>query len=177
MEMTTSEIVRNFREAKNKRMQISILADLNVCTVAEIRDELVKGGVDWRELPRARGQGKKPQPKADASAENVAAIAGETPKEELREEPQEAKPDAEKPEGERAGLATEVDAALIQDIFAAATELQIDWVPTIITLTQATKAVAIDELAKREREAEKLRKIITQSDVVIAAFSRMGEIL
>lgn len=56
MEMTTSEIVKSFREAKDRRKQMSILADLNTCTVPEIKAELEKGGVNWREFPRAGGK-------------------------------------------------------------------------------------------------------------------------
>jgi formate dehydrogenase maturation protein FdhE len=40
MEMTHAEIRRNYREAKNKKDQIQILADLNLCTVAEIKEIL-----------------------------------------------------------------------------------------------------------------------------------------
>jgi len=40
MEMTHAEIRRNYREAKNKKDQIQILADLNVCTAAEIKEIL-----------------------------------------------------------------------------------------------------------------------------------------
>lgn len=36
MQMTESEIVRNYREAKNKREQITILADLNRCEKEDI---------------------------------------------------------------------------------------------------------------------------------------------
>lgn len=57
MEMTTDEIVRSFREAKDRRKQVTILAELNDCSVEEIRSTLVAGGISWRELPRA---GKAP---------------------------------------------------------------------------------------------------------------------
>lgn len=60
MEMTTDEIVRSFREAKDRRKQVTILAELNDCSVEEIRSTLVAGGISWRELPRAPRTGKTP---------------------------------------------------------------------------------------------------------------------
>lgn len=60
MEMTTDEIVRSFREAKDRRKQVTILAELNDCSVEEIRSTLVAGGISWRELPRAPRAGKAP---------------------------------------------------------------------------------------------------------------------
>ena len=65
--MTTPEIVRSYKEAKDKRTQISILSDLNACTEREIKDILIKGGIDARTLPRQR---KK---------EDVPAVHDETP--------------------------------------------------------------------------------------------------
>ena len=40
MQMTHAEIRRNYREAKNKKEQIQILAELNLCTTAEIKEIL-----------------------------------------------------------------------------------------------------------------------------------------
>lgn len=54
MEMTTAEIIRSYREAKNKKKQVNILAQLNLCTVEEIKNILTEGGVNWRELPRSK---------------------------------------------------------------------------------------------------------------------------
>lgn len=54
MDMTAAEILKNYREAKDKKKQVSILADLNVCTVGEIINILIAGGIDKRELPRTR---------------------------------------------------------------------------------------------------------------------------
>lgn len=48
MTMTENEIVRNYREAKNKRQQIEILADLNAISQDEIKAILKKNGVDLR---------------------------------------------------------------------------------------------------------------------------------
>lgn len=54
MEMTTNEIVRMYKEAADKKKQITILSQMNLCTPEEIREELIKGGVDPRCLPRNR---------------------------------------------------------------------------------------------------------------------------
>ena len=43
--MTEEEIVRNFKQAKNKREQIKILADLNCTSRDEIEETLKKNGV------------------------------------------------------------------------------------------------------------------------------------
>ena len=51
--MTVEEIVRSYREAKDKAAQVQILADLNVCSKETIRRVLVEGGLDPRQLPRA----------------------------------------------------------------------------------------------------------------------------
>lgn len=40
MQMTNSEIVMEFTQAKNRRKQVTILADQNLCTEAEIADIL-----------------------------------------------------------------------------------------------------------------------------------------
>ena len=48
MNMTEKEIVKNYREAKNKKLQIEILADLNVTNKDEIKAILKKHGVDLR---------------------------------------------------------------------------------------------------------------------------------
>lgn len=52
MTMTNEEIVRNFNQAKNRAMQVQILADLNATTPDEIKRILLAGGIDHRKLPR-----------------------------------------------------------------------------------------------------------------------------
>lgn len=60
MEMTNHEIVQMYKNSADKKKQITILAEMNLCTPEEIREELVKGGIDPRTLPRKRKQpGKK----------------------------------------------------------------------------------------------------------------------
>ena len=54
MEMTNSEIVRSYREAKDKGKQVKILSQLNLCEVGEILDILAKNGVKPQEMPRMR---------------------------------------------------------------------------------------------------------------------------
>lgn len=44
MQMTEAEIVRSYQHALNRTKQISILAELNACSKAEIRDILEKNG-------------------------------------------------------------------------------------------------------------------------------------
>lgn len=76
MQMTDNEIVRNYREAKNKREQVTILADLNRCEKEHIIDILLKNGVDQRELPRKRKPRKNPEEekKAKSATDTVASI-------------------------------------------------------------------------------------------------------
>lgn len=52
--MTNAEIAKSFKEAKNKAKQITILADLNLCTEETIMEVLKKKGIDGRCLPRKR---------------------------------------------------------------------------------------------------------------------------
>lgn len=57
MQMTDDEIVRHYREARNKAKDIPILADLNACKPKEIREILIKAG----ELPQPVAPPKKPE--------------------------------------------------------------------------------------------------------------------
>lgn len=54
MEMTNEEILRNYRQAKDRRMQIGILADLNQCGTVRIVEILTEGGVPAEELPKIK---------------------------------------------------------------------------------------------------------------------------
>ena len=51
MQMTDSEIIRNYNQAKDKKLQVGILADLNCCSKDKIEQIL--------------GIAKKPQEKSD----------------------------------------------------------------------------------------------------------------
>lgn len=61
MEMTAHEIVRSYKEAKDKKKQVGILAQLNLCTPEDIKKILVEGGINWRELPRGKRTQSPPQ--------------------------------------------------------------------------------------------------------------------
>lgn len=54
MQMSNEEIVRNYREAKDKAKQLGILAELNACDKQKIKDILTEGGIDYRSFPRSR---------------------------------------------------------------------------------------------------------------------------
>jgi len=53
MEMTREEIVSSYRQAKDKKNQLGVLADLNCATREQIKKELMAGGGMHQELPRA----------------------------------------------------------------------------------------------------------------------------
>lgn len=80
--MTESEIVRNYREAKNKREQVNILADLNCCSKEEITEILLNNGVSSQELPKKRKPRKKPEESSKHSAiDTVASVLAQRIKE------------------------------------------------------------------------------------------------
>lgn len=54
MQMNNAEIVKSYREAKDKKKQVSILAELNACEKEKIISILKDGGISDRELPRNR---------------------------------------------------------------------------------------------------------------------------
>lgn len=54
MQMDEGEITRKYKEAKNKNMQVEILADLNACSKDYIIEILVKNGIEAKQLPRKR---------------------------------------------------------------------------------------------------------------------------
>ena len=94
LQMTVEEIVRSYREAKDKAAQVQILADLNVCSRETIRRALVEGGLDPRQLPRAprkkpptytKSECLKEQKKKEAAerAAAEAAVIGDMTKEAL----------------------------------------------------------------------------------------------
>lgn len=56
MQMNENEIVRDFRTAKKKREQIGILAELNQCSREQIRDILLRNGINEAELPSKPGR-------------------------------------------------------------------------------------------------------------------------
>ena len=56
---TDEEILIQYREAADKKEQIKILAQLNLCTEKEIRSALVRAGLDFRNLPRSSKKDKE----------------------------------------------------------------------------------------------------------------------
>ena len=54
MQMSEAEIVRDYRQAKNKGHQVEILSELNLCSKQKIIDILKSNGVSQAELPRQR---------------------------------------------------------------------------------------------------------------------------
>lgn len=54
MQMSNEEIVRRYKEAKDKAKQLGILSELNACDRQKIKDILAEGGIDHRQLPRSR---------------------------------------------------------------------------------------------------------------------------
>lgn len=66
--MTHDEIVRNYREAKDKKKQIGILADLNECNEEKIISILKENGVNHRELPRTKKGEDKTSEKNEMNA-------------------------------------------------------------------------------------------------------------
>lgn len=88
MQMREAEIVRDYRQAKNKGHQVGILAELNLCPKEEIINILKANGVSQAELPRQRKrkeptateQGtKEPEIENTAESEPVAAGREELP--------------------------------------------------------------------------------------------------
>ena len=59
MVMDAGQIVREYRAAKHKRHEISVLAQLNCCRESEILEVLKAGGVPSVEMPRNH-RGEKP---------------------------------------------------------------------------------------------------------------------
>ena len=87
MQMTQREIVTSFREAKDKREQIKILSQLNLCPEEEIRAILIKGGIDGRALPRKKR--KEPFELDKATNASEEAVQACPPVEEVQATPTE----------------------------------------------------------------------------------------
>lgn len=63
---TDFDILQSYKTAKDKRAQMKILAELNVCSIDDIRNALIRAGIDGRSLPR---RGKKSGELTDATTE------------------------------------------------------------------------------------------------------------
>lgn len=78
LDMSDSEIVVRYNQAKEKGKQVKILAELNDCSVERIIDILVANGVDTRKFNRLRGSLKN---KADKIPYKKPEIIPKPPKE------------------------------------------------------------------------------------------------
>lgn len=52
--MTREEILRSYKQAKNPKAQITVLAELNLCGTAQIVETLIEGGIPADQLPKIR---------------------------------------------------------------------------------------------------------------------------
>lgn len=57
--MSTEEILKEYRGAKNKKQQITILADQNLCTRGEIIKILIEAGEDMECMKPKKGSTKE----------------------------------------------------------------------------------------------------------------------
>ena len=71
MQMTDNEIVKSYKEAKEKKKQIEILSQLNACDVAKIREILIANGVQF--------PGPKPKKVKEEKTKVVAVISNDAP--------------------------------------------------------------------------------------------------
>ncbi len=83
MYMKANEIVREFREGKEKKQQVKILADMNGCTYDEIVEVLRKQGIDVSEVERKKRvrqstKETEPKPVEEKKADMAARISEET---------------------------------------------------------------------------------------------------
>lgn len=81
MQMSNEEIIRSYREARDKRKQIEILSELNACDKQKIRDILAEGGMDHRSLPRSRRKEKAAAPEPGPAKAKAAKAKTEPAKE------------------------------------------------------------------------------------------------
>ena len=67
LSMSAEEIVTSYKQAKDKKKQITILSQLNLCTADEIIEILKASGIDGRSLPRT----KRDKPASTPRAKNA----------------------------------------------------------------------------------------------------------
>lgn len=77
MQMSDSEIVRSYKEAKDKRSQVGVLAELNACSKDYIREILQRNGIN----------APKPGRKSTTEPEPVKAVLTEMAKKAVKKEP------------------------------------------------------------------------------------------
>lgn len=86
MPMSQADITKEYREAKNKKQQIKILADENICKTGDIVRVLLAAGIPESELPKRPGP-KPGQTKAKKKPEAGGDSSGQPEKKPLPEEP------------------------------------------------------------------------------------------
>ena len=79
MVMTDAEIVRSWKEAKDRNAQVRILVELNVCSRDKIIEILKDNGIDGRQLPRKKKAAPfvlsdKPEGAVDAAVSEGEAV-------------------------------------------------------------------------------------------------------
>lgn len=70
MEMSNHDIVKSYKEAKDKKEQIKILSQLNVCSTETIRKILIEEGIPFQSLPRQRKKEESVESRHDTKCEN-----------------------------------------------------------------------------------------------------------
>lgn len=88
MQMSDSEIVRSYKEAKDKRSQVGVLAELNACSKDYIREILQRNGIN----------APKPGRKSTTEPEPVKAALTEMAKKAVKKDPVDQEIVKEKPE-------------------------------------------------------------------------------
>ena len=71
MQMTPNEIVKSYKEAKEKKKQIQILSELNCCSTADIKQILRDNGVEF--------PGPNPKKAKEEKTKVVAVISKDAP--------------------------------------------------------------------------------------------------
>ena len=100
MQMSDSEIVRSYKEAKDKRSQVGVLAELNACSKDYIREILQRNGIN---APKP-GRKSATEPEPVKAEEPKRAVLTEMAKKAVKKEP--ADPEDDTPD-ELLLLATE----------------------------------------------------------------------
>ena len=100
MQLSDSEIVRSYKEAKDKRSQVGVLAELNACSKDYIREILQRNGIN---APKP-GRKSTTEPEPVKAEEPKKAVLTEMAKKAVKKEP--ADPEDDTPD-ELLLLATE----------------------------------------------------------------------
>ena len=66
MQMTQGEIKREYDSAADKRKQIQILAELNICSKQSIRQILIQEGIPEKDIPEVRNRAKNTETESAA---------------------------------------------------------------------------------------------------------------